>query len=271
MPEYCFETINWGPYFGVERPDVPRLVRAAAAAGFEWISFEETLLAAYKEEGGSLADLRRMVADEGLSTLAIHAIAIGDDAKAAAELARPLAEAAEGLGAGFVQAGCTAAHGPRLLEATQAVVDLLKPVDAALAIEFLPFLEIATIDQTRRVLAELDAPGSGIVVDTWHFFHGPDDWAELASLSKDEISFLQFDDHPALASDDLLEETTQRRVYPGDGVFELDRFAETLRGIGFDGVIGLELLSAEHRAMPVEGVARELIESSRRFWEGAAD
>ena len=59
--------------------------------------------------------------------------------------------------------------------------------------------------------------------------------------------------------DDLLAETTQRRVVPGDGVFDLPSFAETIRSTGFDGVVGLELLSAAHRELAVEDVARDLL------------
>jgi len=139
---------------------------------------------------------------------------------------------------------------------------------AVLAVEFLPFLAVASIADARAMIAGADARGSGLVVDSWHFFHGPDDWPALEALSAAEIAYVQFDDHPPLASDDLLAETTQRRVLPGRGEFELERFARTIRATGYSNLVGLEHLSAADRARPVEDVARELLEASRRYWTG---
>ncbi len=266
MIEFCFESINWSPYFGVENPDLPRLVRAASGAGFDWISFDEKLLDAYRAGGESYASLRRLLDDEGLRTLAIHSAALGDDTLAAVSDCKPLAEAAAALDAPYLQVGGVAPLGEALFEATSAAARVAREANAALAIEFIPFLEIASIEQTRRLLRSAEAEGSGIVVDCWHIFHGPDGPAELETLSSSEIAFIQFDDHPPLVGDDLLSETTQRRVYPGDGVFDLPSFAEAIRSTGFDGVVGLELLSAAHRELAVEDVARDLLAASRRYW-----
>jgi sugar phosphate isomerase/epimerase len=116
------------------------------------------------------------------------------------------------------------------------------------------------------MIAGAEAHGSGLVVDAWHFVHGPDDWPALESIGAAEIAYVQFDDHPPLASADLLAETTQRRVLPGRGVFPLERFAETIAGTGFDGLVGLEHLSAADRARPVEDVASELVRAALPYW-----
>ena len=266
MTRFIFETINWSPYMGATSPDVLRLVRAAARAGFDCISFDTSVLAAYTRSGRTLAELRRLVEGEGLAVPAVHSIAIGDDVAAAREAALPLAEAAHALGARFVHVGGTAPIGPALVAATNAAAAVVGEVGAVLAVEFLPFLAIASIADARAMIAGAEADGSGLVVDTWHFFHGPDDWPALESIRADEISYVQFDDHPPLAGGDLLEETTQRRVLPGRGTFALERFARTIEKSGFDGLVGLEHLSRSDRSRPVEDVARELIEASRRYW-----
>ena len=135
-----------------------------------------------------------------------------------------------------------------------------------LAVEFLPFLPIASIADARAMIASPETRGAGLVVDSWHFFHGPDDWPELEAIRADEIAYVQFDDHPPLVGADLLVETTSRRVMPGRGVFDLERFAKTLMDRGFTGPVGLEHLSAQDRARPVDDVARELLEASRGYW-----
>ena len=70
--------------------------------------------------------------------------------------------------------------------------------------------------------ADVDA---GVLVDTWHFFHGPDGWDELEALPLARLAYVQFDDHPALESPDLREECLHRRVFPGEGLFEDLRLA----------------------------------------------
>ena len=273
MTKFCFEPINWSPFLGgelgVESPDVPRLVRAAASGGFDYISFDSSLMEAFTRGGATLADLRRLVEGEGLSVLAVHSIAIGEDVVAAREAALPLAEAASRLGARYVHVGGTAPLGPALIEATNAAARVCAEANAVLAVEFLPFLPIASIADARAMIAGAEAKGSGLVVDSWHFFHGPDDWPDLAGIRGDEISYVQFDDHPPLASSDLLAETISRRVYPGRGVFDLERFAKTISDSGFTGAVGLEHLSTADRVRPVEEVARELLEASRGYWPAA--
>jgi sugar phosphate isomerase/epimerase len=270
VTEFCFETINWSPYFGYRDSDLPRLARAASEAGYRWISFDQPILDAHGAQGGSLATLRKLLDDEGLRTLAVHSAALGEDPQEAIAACRPLAESAQQLGAPYVHVGIVAPLGEALHAATNAAAAIAREAGASLAVEFLPFLEIASIEQCRSLLRATETEGSGIVVDSWHFFHGPDDWVDLESLSGAEIAYVQFDDHPPLESTNLLSETTQRRVYPGDGTFELERFARTIRNTGFDGVVGLELLSAAHRALPVEGVARELLAASKRAWSADA-
>jgi sugar phosphate isomerase/epimerase len=245
VTDFIFETINWSPFLGASSPDLPRLVRAAARAGFRLISFDTAVIGAWRANGATLGALRRLVEDEGLSIPAVHSIAVG---------------------ARHVHVGGTAPLGPALLEATNAAAVVCRQADAVLAVEFLPFLPIASIADARAMIVSAETRGSGLVVDSWHFFHGPDDWPELERLRAEEISYVQFDDHPPLASSDLLAETTARRVYPGRGVFDLERFARTLTATGFTGPVGLEHLSAADRERPVEEVARELLEASRGYW-----
>lgn len=266
MTDFIFETINWSPYLGIASPDVPRIVRAAACAGFRFISFDTSVMTAFTQTGETLGALRRLVEDEGLSVPAVHSIAIGDDLAAAREAALPLAEAASVFGARYVHVGGTAPLGPALIAATNAVAVVCAQANAVLAVEFLPFLPIASIADSRAMIASAEARGSGLVVDSWHFFHGPDDWSDLEGIRAEEISYVQFDDHPPLEGSDLLSETTSRRVYPGRGVFDLERFARTLTATGFAGPVGLEHLSAVDRTRPVEDVARELLAASRGYW-----
>jgi hypothetical protein len=52
---------------------------------------------------------------------------------------------------------------------------------------------------------------------------GPSTRGELVGLPGEKIAYIQFDDAPALESSDLSAETTNRRVVPGKGIFDLER------------------------------------------------
>ena len=107
---------------------------------------------------------------------------------------------------------------------------------------------------------------AGVLVDTWHFFLGPDDWNDLAELPLERIAYIQFDDHPAITTDDLREETIDRRVFPGEGLFDLERFSRTLRSRGFDGLVSVEVLSKAWRGGNVEAFTEQAYRASAPYW-----
>lgn len=55
----------------------------------------------------------------------------------------------------------------------------------------------------------------------------------------------------------LFEDTVHRRRYCGEGAFDLTGMVTALRTAGWDGPWGVEILSVEHRSLPVgEALAR---------------
>jgi len=265
--EFCFESINWSPYFGCRGQSPATLVEAAASAGFDWISFDASLLEVATQDDGSLLGLATAIERADLGALAVHSVAISDDADADQRLAAPLIAAAEALGAPYLHCGVRSEPGDGVFESTRRLSAFARESGVSLAIEFLPFLPVASISDARRIVEACEDTRAGMVIDSWHFFFGPDGWPELESLAASEIAYVQFDDHPALQSEDLLNETTERRVLPGSGEFDLTRFSRTLLDAGYDGAVGLEHLSHQSRQRPPRDVATELIQASRRYWE----
>ena len=88
----------------------------------------------------------------------------------------------------------------------------------------------------------------------------------LAGIPVDRIAFVQFNDHGPLKSDDLLAETIEKRLMPGEGIFDLKRFVACLRASGFDGIVGTEMISRALRYQPIEQVARRLMETTAPYW-----
>jgi sugar phosphate isomerase/epimerase len=267
MIEFCFETDNWSPFLGFEKPDPQRMIRAAAANGFTWISFDLHSLDYFIAQGGTLAALKESLSTHELKMLAIHFLRLTNDVDEVEAQSRTIVETCLALGARYVQAGATDPVDERVIEGTRRAGRICREAGVGLAVEYLPFLPVATIGQTRSLLEAAHVPGPNIVVDTWHFFNGPDDWRELDQLSAEEIAYIQFNDHGTLESTDLYEETVNRRLMPGEGVFDLERFASVIRTLGFDGVVCPEILSLATRDQPIEDVARRIMETSRPYWQ----
>jgi sugar phosphate isomerase/epimerase len=139
---------------------------------------------------------------------------------------------------------------------------------ARLAIEFLPTMPTNTIAKTCDLIRRAGLPFEkvGVCLDVWHFSHGPDDWKDLEALAPAELAYVQFSDHPPLASDDLTHEMMQRRVAPGEGILDLDRFVAAVRAKGYAGPVGAEVISAPYRALGPAESARRIYEASARYW-----
>ncbi len=137
---------------------------------------------------------------------------------------------------------------------------------ARLAVEFAPTGAIDSINGALDVVEQVGPERSGILIDSWHFFRGPSEWEDLATVPLERIAYVQFDDALDPLSDDVMSETTDRRTWPGQGTLDLSRFASTLTTRGWDGMVSVEVLSREHRALDVATFTRLAFETSQPFW-----
>jgi len=268
MSRLCYETINRSPFItpGFEA-DLPAQIRGAAAAGFRWIGIDLASIEQCCEGGGSVAELRRLLDGEGLRCFEIQPLIVSVDPFETAMAAQKVAEIAASLEVPWVQSGLIGELGPAMEDGFCERAEIIATSGAALAVEYLPFNALKSISDTRDFLARTGVTNVGIVVDTWHFFHGPDEWSDLDGLSLDELAYPQFDDAPPLESEDLMFETTQRRVLPGQGRFDLERFSRTILDKGYDGPVSVEILSDELRALAPDDFARAVFESASPYWD----
>jgi sugar phosphate isomerase/epimerase len=260
----CFNVFNESAWFG-GTPDLLRLIRAAAAAGFDCVGLDVFSLVRHAEAGGRIEDLAAAIEAAGLRCAEIAALLIGPDpAEVEAQLAvlEPMVAV---LRPEWVLTNADVDPDARAATELRRCAERLGAQGARLAVEFLPFLRVRSIASALE-LVRGSGSDAGVLVDTWHFFHGPDGWEELAALPLDRLAYVQFDDHPALEGPDLREETLHRRVFPGEGVFALDRFCRALRGRGFDGLVSVEVLSSAWRGGDLERFARRAYETNAPYW-----
>src|SRR3954471_6656066 len=173
----------------------------------------------------------------------VMALIITGNEEATVKSAQRAAVAAETMGARWVT---TIFHSP-LSAITPALVArcaaTIAEAGAVMAVEPHPFGPVSSIPAGLEML-ECAGSRAGLLIDSWHFFFGDNTWADLEQVPLDRIAYLQFDDAPKLVSADLMSETMNRRVMPGEGTFELARFVSALLDRGFDGLVSVEVLNS---------------------------
>ena len=268
MSELCFNTMNRSAYILQEEdPDLLGQIDAAARAGFRFIGPDEFTISRFCREGGHLEDLAERMASAGVRTFELPALMVNADRETTRASIVSFAKIARVLKPAFIQLNLDSIVDDGVLDDLRRAGDVFGELGAGLAIEYLPWLpEVKDIRSTCAVLDRAGIEGAGVLVDTWHFTHSNDTWADLEALPLDRIAYLQFDDHPELEGEDLVMETIMRRVMPGEGVFELERFSELLRAKGYDGVVSCEILSAETRNMALDEFAQRVFDTSRQYW-----
>ncbi|SJM71289.1 sugar phosphate isomerase/epimerase [Gulosibacter sp. 10] len=186
-----------------------------------------------------------------------------------------LLEAARELRAVLIKAGSDFADpiddfGPyvapfrRLAEEAQAV-------GARVALEPLPFGRFATIPFGAEFVRAVDHPAAGLCVDFWHVFRAGTSLAELeASLSPEIVFCVELNDAREERIGTLFEDTRDRRELLGEGEQDVTGFIRTMRRVGFEGAWGVEILSAAHRARPLEEALRVAHDTSVAAFERAS-
>jgi sugar phosphate isomerase/epimerase len=137
----------------------------------------------------------------------------------------------------------------RRLELVSRCAAIFADAGVGMAVEFSPAGAVTSITEGLAIVDAVGADRAALLVDSWHFHVGPSTWGDLERLRPEQLASVQFSDVQAPLSDDVMAETMERRVMPGDGLADLDRFATTLLEGGFDGLVSVEVLNRELRRL----------------------
>jgi sugar phosphate isomerase/epimerase len=253
------------PLQNPETSPVPIAERLEAIASTGWSGFglaHDDLAAAHATLG--FPALRGLIDDAGLSYVEVELLTDWWD-ESLAPAWRPkfdlLLEAAETLGARFIKVGTSI--GNPLVDLDFLVEPLRRlTADAALrgtriALEPMPFSMVGSVPAAADLMRKVDMPGGGLVVDYWHVFRAGTTLDELsASLNAGQIFGVELNDAAAEVRGTLFEDTRDNRRLCGQGDQDVTGFIQSLKSLGFNGPWGVEILSNEHRALPVKEALR---------------
>jgi sugar phosphate isomerase/epimerase len=240
-----------------------QLIAAAHAGGFDAVSLFPAQYRDARAAAASDADLRLQLADNGLCIAELDPLlnwVPGHEFPADAGMGLATEDEfyriADALGArslNVVWALPQRVPEEVLVEAFAAVCDRAARHGLLAHIEFLPWAQVDSIETALRIVRLANRPNGGILFDSWHHFRGGIDNAVLTTLPGAYVQAIQLNDAPALAEENIVEETMQRRLLPGDGDIALVEIIRALDASGCTAPWGIEVFStALQQLAPVE-------------------
>ncbi len=233
-------------------------IEVAAQAGYEGVEPWTREVTRSLENGGTLADLRKRIADHGFAVPVCDAFYpwIVDDAslrKQGIEQMKREMEYCRELGANRITATCVGATDHRLDdfqvlgERYRAILEIGQQMDV------IPQLEMWAGTQTLNCLTDLYAvalhcgsASAEFLLDVFHLYKSGSAFESLGLINGRKMKVLHFHDYPAAPPRESIQDGD--RVYPGDGVAPLETILRTLRDTGFDGFLSLEVFNPSYWA-----------------------
>lgn len=232
------------------------------------------------EAGGSLKDLGNRLADRGLSVESAIGFAewiVDDDDRRARglEQAKRDMDALRQIGGKRLAAPPAGATDqaeldlPRAAERYRALLELGDRMDVVPQVELWGFSRaLSRLGEVAYVAIEAQHPRASVLADVYHLYKGGNSPEGLKLLGPASMSVIHMNDYP----DDPPrgEITDAHRVYPGDGVAPLAEILRILSGIGFRGMLSLELFNRDLWRQDARTVLRTGLEKMKAAVAAAA-
>ncbi|MCB1000938.1 MAG: sugar phosphate isomerase/epimerase [Acidimicrobiales bacterium] len=209
-------------HFSIRAASFAARAEAAAAAGFDGFGMYVGDWSEQRRAGRSDAELLGILAEHGTRVVEIEALPLFADEVLdtfvhlvatyrpdRVQVVPPFTGAVDRRAAG---------------EWLARIGDRVAPFGCSLALEFLPFTDVADVVAAAEVVDVAARPNVGICVDAWHVFRGAG-LLSLVGLDPAIVSCVQLNDGPLEpVLDDYLLDCLHHREPPGEGEFDLRGF-----------------------------------------------
>ena len=245
----------------------------AAGAGYIGVGLWHADLTHMLDGGQSFDGMKKVLDDHGLICGELEFIADfflnpGEEGrKASDDTRRLLFDAAAALDAHHIKVGNipgTPCEIPQITERYgELCEDAASQTDAQILYEFMPFdVNVDSIEKAMQVVQGAGARNGGVVIDTWHMAKldiKPDD---LRQIPLEYLSWIELSDGQYEYMEDRLDEVINRRKLPGEGEFDIRGYIAAASDHGYAGPWGVEVLSEDLRALPIEEMYRSSYEAA---------
>jgi len=266
---YC---LNTGTIRG-QKLSLVEEVDLIAEAGYDAIEPWIGEINRYVESGGKLPDLKKRIADAGLTVESAIGFArwiVDDDQqrKEGLEAARRDMDLVRSIGGTRIAAppaGATGQDDMDLMNAAQryrALLELGREMGVVPQLEIWgPSKTLSRLGEAMFVAVEAGHPDACLLPDVYHIYKGGSDFAGLRMINGRAIDVFHMNDYPA--DPPRAEIRDHQRVYPGDGVAPIPAILKNVYEAGFRGVLSLELFNREYYQQDAAVVAKTGLEKMR--------
>jgi sugar phosphate isomerase/epimerase len=249
---YCFNTST----IRGQNLILDKEIEIAAEAGYR--AFEPWVhkIHEYAGAGGNLKDLRKRIADLGLTVegaISFFQWIVDDNARRAEgfEQAKRDMEILAQIGGKRIAAppaGATREPGLDLMKAAERYRRLLELGDKTGVVPQIelwgPSKNLHRLGQCMFVVIESGHPNACMLPDVYHIYKGGSDFTGLKQISAHAVQVFHINDYPADPPRDRISD--RDRVMPGDGIAPLTQILRDLCAVGNRAVLSLELFNPDY-------------------------
>jgi 2-keto-myo-inositol isomerase len=147
------------------------------------------------------------------------------------------------------------------VEVLKELSDLAEPYGIKIAVEFVghPQCTVNTFGQAYGIVEEVARDNVGLVLDCFHFHAMGSKREDLERADASKIFILHIDDTEDYPIGFLTDED---RVWPGQGVIDLDFILSTIQRKGYSDVVSVELFRPEYYLLDAEEAIRTAKETT---------
>ncbi|PZX50689.1 sugar phosphate isomerase/epimerase [Algoriphagus ratkowskyi] len=256
-----------------QKLDLPQIIEIAAKAGYDGIELWISELDAYLKTGKSLASLKKLFVDAKI--IPVNAIGFAPWMAQEVEKSKAGFEQMEKEMAMLAAIGCKRIAAPAI--GATAPIDLLAAgeqyaslLDLGRKTGVMPQLEFwgaydpfHQLGQALATAAAANDPDARILPDVYHLFRGGSGFEGLKLVNGNAIEVFHMND---FTSKPRLEQKDSDRVYPGDGIGPMKEIAATLKAMGGNKILSLEVFNETYWAQDAQLVANTGLKKMKQFF-----
>jgi len=121
-----------------------------------------------------------------------------------------------------------------------------------------------TLGAAVAIIEDVDRSNVGLLFDTYHWYAGGGDLAEIVDLPRGLVRFVHVNDVPRDVDRDELRDSL--RELPGKGVLDLASTLHALTEIGYSSCVSVEVFREDLWKLPAEVVAREAYDALSSYF-----
>ena len=234
--------------------DIVGVVNAASKAGFHAIEPWIREIDDYTSKGGTLTDLRKRIADAGLTVedaIAFNSFLDDDDTRRAASMEKLKIDMDKVAQIGGHRIAAPPGNNRAAVSLDNAARYYREALEMGEKAGVQPLLELwgthpvlGPLSHGIYVTVAAGRADASLLLDVFHLYKSGTPFTALKQINGASLHVMHLNDYPQAADPSTLNDGN--RIYPGDGVAPLHQILRDLRDSGFRGYLSLELFNRDY-------------------------